>query len=319
MHLPVDEIITMIIDNIVKRNSPVPIPKNIAHGWAREIGIPKGGETILYTGQLYQLIPYIDSLVTYIEKFSVDNRMLLKIGVYLNKIFNVSRYIVRPSKNEVLRQDNILKNIAMLLKTLGVKYGYLYEDDLYSGVLLYDLGVDDIFAKHARKVYERFKKYNIRKIITIDPHTTHILRSIYPKFIPDFDMEVKSYLEVMYETDATSKKKIDKEVVIHDPCFYARYENIIMPQRRLLEKAGINILEPRRTRKLTFCCGGPVESLSPSMSKKIAEERLNQLRSKSDNIVVMCPLCYVNLKRVAKENINLIDISQLLYDAYVSS
>ncbi len=318
MHLPIDEIITMIIDNIVKRDSPIPIPRNVAHGWAREIGILKGGETILYTGQLYQLIPYIDSLVTYIEKIS-GKEMLLKIGVFINKIFNVSRFVARPSKNDILQQNNILKNIGMLLKTLGVEYGYLYEDELYSGVLLHDLGIDDIFAKHARKVYEKFRKYNVKKIITVDPHTTHVLRSVYPKFISDFDIEVKSYLEVVYETDIPPKKKINKKVVIHDPCFYARYENITIPQRVLLEKASIMILEPKRTKELTYCCGGPVESLSPSMSKKIAEVRFNQLKNKSNNIVVMCPLCYANLRRVAKENTNLIDISQLLYDAYVIS
>ena len=319
MRLPVDEIITMLIDNIVKRNSPIPISENVAHGWAEEIDIPRGGDTILYTGQLYQLVPYIDSLVTYIEKFSEKNRMLLKIGVYLNKMFNITRFAARPPKDDIIRQNNVLKNIATLLKAFGVEYGYLYEDELYSGVLLYDLGVDDVFAKHAKKVYGIFRKYNIKKIITVDPHTTHILRSVYPKFIQDFDIEVKSYLEVLYNIHIKPKKKINKKFVIHDPCFYARYENIIMPQRRLLEKAGIKILEPERTRELTFCCGGPIESLSPSMSKKIAVSRLNQLTTKSNNVIVMCPLCYANLKRVTKENINLIDISQLLYEAYVAS
>ena len=38
-----------------------------------------------------------------------------------------------------------------------------------------------------------------RRVITIDPHTTNMLRSVYPKLIPGYDIQVKTYLEVLAE------------------------------------------------------------------------------------------------------------------------
>ncbi len=36
-------------------------------------------------------------------------------------------------------------------------------------------------------------------MITIDPHTTNMLRSVYPKLLPGYDVEIKTYLEVLAE------------------------------------------------------------------------------------------------------------------------
>ena len=45
-----------------------------------------------------------------------------------------------------------------------------------------------------------FKKNGVEKIITVDPHTTHTLRTVFPEFVKGFDIEVKSYLEVLAES-----------------------------------------------------------------------------------------------------------------------
>ena len=315
MPISLEDVVSIIIENTEKRLSPIPVPKKVIYSWADGLDIPRGGKNILYTGLLYQLAPYIDSMVKYLEEMEIRGGTLLKVGKIVSKIIDVSKFISRVSEKDIEKQYVIIRNIALLLKSLGVKFGYLYEDELYSGVLLYDLGIEDVFAKHIKKVYKKFIEYGVKNIITIDPHTTHILRKIYPEFLPDFDINVKNYLEILYELDPKPKKFLNINVVIHDPCFYARYEGIIEPQRKLLEKAGIKILEPERTKELTFCCGGPVESVSPRLSHAVAKMRADELKNKGENIVVMCPLCYINLKR-ASADIKLIDISSYLYEIY---
>jgi len=63
MPLPTGDVIGILADNLRLRGSVLPIPKRNATRWARGLNLPRGGETVLYTGQMYQLIPYIEGLV----------------------------------------------------------------------------------------------------------------------------------------------------------------------------------------------------------------------------------------------------------------
>ena len=204
-----------------------------------------------------------------------------------------------------------------LFKEAGVEFGYLYRDELYSGALVYDEGIDSVFEMHARRVYERFKKHGVQKVITVDPHSTSILRTAYPKIINGFDLEVKSYLEVLGERAMEPAKKLNRELVIHDSCVYSRYEDIVAEPRALLERAGVSIQEPELSGKQTHCCGGPAESLSPSTAKAIAQKRLAQLQEAGQSVVAMCPICLLNLKEAADgASASVDDISTSLAEAY---
>ena len=312
MPLPLKEVIEIIIDNTRKRGSPVPIPVEDVVGWAEGLNLPRGGSVVIYTGLLYQMIPYIDSFVKHLEDLEKSSvaPVLMKVGRVVGRVIDLSK-IIRVPREEIKKQHDVIRNIARLLIKAGVNFGYLYEDDMYSGALLYDLGLDDVFLEHATKVHQIFKKYGVREIITIDPHTTHIMRSIYPKYIEDFDIKVINYLEILYDKKLNCRS-LEIDVTIHDPCIYSRYENIIDQPRKLLSNIGVKIIEPSRTKKMTFCCGGPIESLSPSLSKNIARIRMEELSTLSKRIVVMCPICYLSLSRVKTDDIDLRDISDYL-------
>jgi Fe-S oxidoreductase len=110
----------------------------------------------------------------------------------------------------------------------------------------------------------------------------------------------------------------NKELVIHDSCVYARYEGMIEQPRNLLTNAGVTAKEPELTGRSTYCCGGPIESLFPSKAHEIAESRVSQLKENGENIVTMCPICLVNLRKAAGESCHISDISNTLADAYLS-
>ena len=190
--------------------------------------------------------------------------------------------------------------------------------DLYSGALVYDGGMDESFASHAQRVFEVFRKKGVRRVITVDPHTTSILRDVYPKFIEDFDIEVKSYLEVLADKDLSVAVEQKKELVIHDSCVYARYEGIIEQPRKLLSDAGVTVKEPELTGRSTYCCGGPIESLFPSKAHEISGKPHRPVKEQGENIVTMCPICQVNLRKAAQGSCQIDDISEILSDAYLS-
>ena len=230
--------------------------------------------------------------------------------------------MARPSAEERAVYDQVPINVVHLLRKAGVEFGALYEDDLYSGALAYDLGLDEVVVEHAKKVHAVFKKRGVKTVITIDPHTTTMLRSVYPKILKDYDIEVKSYLEVLAEkgfgSNGHSARTLSGEVVMHDSCVFARYEGVVDEPRELLAAAGITVRDPENTGRQTWCCGGPVESLYPAKAIANAEKRVAQLREAAPDAVTMCPMCFVNLSNAAGDTMRFKDISQYLREAYAS-
>jgi Fe-S oxidoreductase len=322
MPLPIKEVLGILTDNLRIRKSVLPISRRAATGWAKDLGISEGGDTVIYTGLMYQLTPFITGLVNALE--NLEGSFLLKfikLGRFANKFINISKFFGRVDKEEIKRNNQTLYTIARLLQKADVDFGYLYDDELYTGALIYDLGVDEVFDRHAMKVCKILQENKVKRVITVDPHTTNMLREVYPARIKDFNIEVKSYLEVLVEKDIKPVKQTNGEVIIHDSCVYARYEDVINEHRILLENAGMTISEPENTGKYTFCCGGPVESLFPDKALVVGKERVSQLKKAGEKAAVMCPICYANLSRSVSsdDNIDIKDITDFLKNAYLDN
>jgi Fe-S oxidoreductase len=321
MPLPKKAVLGILADNLSLRGSVLPLSKDVATGWARGLDIPAGGETVLYTGHMYQLMPLIGAMTGQMKGLE-DSWItgLMDYGRLVNKIINVAAFMARSKKEERRAYDRTLRLIAMMLRESGVSFGYLYEKELYTGALIYDQGVDKVFVDHARRVQRMFADHGVVRAITVDPHTTNMLRHVYPEVLDGFDLEVQSYLEVMAERNPEIKRRLDGQVVVHDSCVYARYEGVIEQPRVLLERSGLTVESPELSGTLTHCCGGPIESLFPGKAQLIAEKRMAQLVAAGDNIVTMCPICLVNLKHAAEGNhARVKDIAENLAEAFVGS
>jgi len=252
MPLPTGDVIGILADNLRLRRSVLPLSAKVATKWTEGLGLPHGGETVLYTGLMYQLIPYIEGLVKAEMRFG-DSWLgkYTGLGRKVNRVVNISAFMARPSAEERAIYDQVPINVVHLLRKAGVEFGALYEEDLYSGALAYDLGADEVLAEHAKRVHAVFKKRGVKTVITIDPHTTTMLRSVYPKVLEGYDIEVRSYLEVLadkgFGTNGHVTKILSGEVVVHDSCVFARYEGIVDEPRELLAAAGVTIRDPENT------------------------------------------------------------------------
>ncbi len=317
MPLPTGEVIGILGDNLRLRGSVLPIPPRKSTRWARGLGLPRGGATVLYTGQMYQIIPYIEAMVQ-VEQRIADTPLTryAALGRHVNRFVNITALMTHPSRKVRAAYDETLRNIARLLQQAGAEFGYLYEDDLYSGALAHDMGLDEVVAEHARRVVGILRAHGVKNVITVDPHTTTMLRTVYPTVVPGLDIGVRSYLEVLASHDPPVRKKLDGTVAIHDSCVYARYENVVQEPRRLLRDAGLTVAEPEYAGLGTWCCGGPVESLYPVKAVAVARTRVSQLQAVSDQAVTMCPLCLVNLRKAADVDLHVDDISYYLVRAY---
>jgi hypothetical protein len=314
MSIPIAPILGIFADNVRKRGSVLPLSKRTATGWARGLDIPRGGETVLYTGHMYQMVPAIDAMSAQLSL--LENSFLTRffgIGRFINKFISLSFFMgLTASAKKKRHSDQVLRDIVELLRGAGVKFGYLYEQEFYAGALLYDDGLDEVFAEHARRVTAHLKKLGVRRLITVDPHTTKMFRQAFPHFVKDFDIEVVNYLEVLAQAQPQAVQSIGEEVVVHDSCVYARYENIADQPRALLQAAGLSVREPKLSGKFTHCCGGPLESLFPAEAHRISGNRVEQLEAEGKNVVTMCPFCWVNLSKAAGDHLVIDDIASRL-------
>jgi len=291
-------------------------------GWADGLHLPASGKTLLLTGRMYQMLPYAvqaTSLVTTARPFLAMKGVggLLALGNRLAGPFVLG---LRGRGETILAEKGkkALRGILAGLKGAGISPAYLYDDEPYSGVLLHDLGLEGKIGPHVEKVYRLLKDRGVERVITVDPHTTHMMKDVYPTYLRGFDIEVKHYLELLSKSpdDMPMGPRADfpESFVLHDPCVLARDLGMVEEARKVARKLGIHILEPESAGLDTACCGGPVEYAFPDLSEQISFTRAKELAAVSKQVLVLCPICLMNLRKHENHlGIRVWDLGEALY------
>jgi Fe-S oxidoreductase len=296
MYNPKD-IIEVIAGNVKKTRSPFGIPRPLVNNWWKKMGLRREGEAILFTGMMYQFMPYIEMTTRHMARLE-DTRLgsLVRFGKYQPKrLSGIALAMMTPGGEKKKANEN-LQNIARVLMKSQVDFYYKPKLDFYSGILLYDLGDQEGFVGHARFVAETLRNAGVKKIITVDPHTTYALKVLYPEFT-GIQFDVKAYFELVNFQSNNGTM----QVTLHDPCFYGRYLELSHAPRKALERLGVQCVEVRSSGNFTNCCGGPAESISPKLAREVMERRVQELQSTGAPIVAMCPICLGNLRKSGAE------------------
>ena len=299
-------IIEILADNVRKTMSPFGIPKSMVNTWWKdEQGLEKGGETLLVTGLMYQFVPFIETATSQLERFEDTKWMtwLPYARLVPPWISGIGLALMTPGQAK-RKASQYVKNIVTVLRKSGKRFGYRPDLDEYSGILLYDLGDQENFVRHAKRVAAKLQQAGVRKIITIDPHTTYALKVLYPKYA-GVSFEVRTYFEDLVLSGQNGGKKL----TLHDPCFYGRYLELSDAPRKTLTELGYQCVDVRECGTFTSCCGGPAESISPKLASQIGFRRLESLQATEAQLVAMCPICLNNLE---KAGANVVDLSTVL-------
>ncbi len=291
------DIIDIIAGNVKATRNPFGIPKFLVNRWHKGTNLPREGDAMLFTGLMYQFVPYIETSTKYLARYE-DTPLgdSIRFAKYIPSILSGIGLSMITSGNEKKKYSVILRDIAKILKASEVDFFYRPDLDDYSGVLLYDLGDQEGFVKHARYVAEKLKQAGIKKLITVDPHTTYALKVLFPQYV-DAHFEVQTYFEL---TNFQSKNG-HRRIVLHDPCFYGRYLALSNVPQKVLARLGVECAPIRNAGAFTSCCGGPAESISPKLSTEVGTRRVAELRVPGEKIVAMCPICLGNLKKMGAD------------------
>jgi len=297
----------MMTSVTLKYNNPLGIRKRCA-AWAGGLEFDTSSSDLLFTGNMYQLMSY--------ERGMNSLRGLLG-RILTNKLSHfVSRHpsliLLSPKlKDKKLdkRMSNTLRNIVNLLKESGVSVNYLGADEPYPGTFLYDLGYLEEFKKYAKRVSDLFHKANVKRIITVDPHSYDLLKNVYPLYVEDFNFSITHYLDLIRIPLLYRNRKI----TLHEPCHFALRSPEYNAEIKIL-KSTANLVLPEKSGKKLRCCGGPDELLFPELSDRISQKRYNELEETGAvNIITACPICFSNLSKTDK----VVDISDFIVQSAI--
>jgi Fe-S oxidoreductase len=218
------------------------------------------------------------------------------------------------------RSKEIIKSFVTILQRAGMlnKVAILGDEETCCGDPARRLGEESRFQEIVLNNKQIFEKYNVKKIITICPHGYNVFKNEYPEFGVRLEVYHHSQIIQRLISDGKISVKEGKEILtIHDPCYLARYNKVVEPQRKILIKLGV-VKEPPRRGEKTFCCGagGANYWYDVPEEKRISHIRFEELvATGASTIVTLCPFCNAMLsdaKRTKESAVAVKDIAEVV-------
>jgi Fe-S oxidoreductase len=172
---------------------------------------------------------------------------------------------------------------------------------------------------------EIFKKYEVKKILTICPHCFNIFKNEYPDLGGKY--EVINYTQFLNKSIVEGSLKVDPSVfkdariTYHDPCYLGRANSIYSEPRSILGSLTGNLVEMNRNQSFALCCGAGgaqmFKEAEPGKKEVFLERTEDALKTGADIIATACPFCMTMLTDGIKyknkeEEIKNYDIAELI-------
>lgn len=222
-----------------------------------------------------------------------------------------------------MRSQKISRALVKILHHAGVKFAILGNKEKNSGDTARRLGNEFLFQQLAMDNIAQFEKYNVKKIITIDPHAYNVLKKEYPDL--GFEAEVYHHTEVLAELLKQGRIKPTKEVkeriTYHDSCYLGRYNQVYDPPRYILSQIpGVELVEMKRNRSNGMCCGagGGLMWLEETEGVRINVARTEQALEVNPTVIgSACPYCLTMLSdgtkaKEVEEQVKTMDVAEIL-------
>lgn len=233
------------------------------------------------------------------------------------------------------RVQEIAKAMVETLNRAGVDFAILGAEEVCSGDPGRRLGENGLFEMMVESNYEIFSNYNIKSIVTTCPHCYNTFKNEYPLLRDKLEIEDSADFKVEHFTQLIARlidegrlkfsKEVNKVVTYHDPCYLGRHNGVYDAPRRILKAIpGLKLVEMKRSKENSFCCGGGggrmwMEDLD--VEEKIPEIRVKEaLETKAEILATACPFCLSMLDDALKtvggeEEMQVRDILEIVIQA----
>ena len=170
--------------------------------------------------------------------------------------------------------------------------------------------------------------YEVKKIVTCDPHSFNTLKNEYPELGGNF--EVIHHTQLLKQLLKEEKLSVQggkfkgKRITYHDPCYLGRANQVYEAPRDLIQKLDAELVEMKSCRSKGLCCGAGGAQMfkdAEAGDKEVNIERTEQvLEVQPDIVAAACPFCNTmmtdGIKNKEQEgNIQVMDIAELIANA----
>ena len=223
------------------------------------------------------------------------------------------------------RYKKVTRAFVKILTHLNISYAVLGVEESSSGDVARRAGNEMLFQMQAMTNIEIMNSYEVKKIITCDPHAFNTFKNEYPDYDGNYD--VIHHTQFLQQLIAEGKIKIDSDlfkdkiITYHDPCYLGRANGEYNAPREVLAAIPSKKIEMKRNRSNALCCGaggGQMFKEAEKGDKEIFIERTEDaLEIGASIIVTACPYCMVMMTDGLKyknreEEIKNYDIAELI-------
>lgn len=197
------------------------------------------------------------------------------------------------------RAQKIARSMAEILQASGVSWAILGKREKCTGDAARRSGNEYLFAQMAEEnvaTLNAAMEAKPKTIVTTCPHCFHTLANEYKDFGGSYT--VRHHTDFIAEL--VSQKKIavgfsDGKVTFHDPCYLGRHNGILQEPRAVIQALGLELSEPPRHGKNSFCCGAGGAQFwkeEEPGAERVSSNRYRELKKTgATTIATGCPFC----------------------------
>ena len=196
------------------------------------------------------------------------------------------------------RSQGIARSMVKVLKSAGVDFAILGEEESCTGDPARRMGNEYLFQIMAQQNVEILNTYNIKTIVTTCPHCFNTIRNEYPQFGGDYEvLHYSQFVDGLIQQGRVKPvKMMNVTVAYHDSCFLGRHNGVYDEPRNVARAIpGLTLVEMSpRCRERGFCCGagGGHMWIEESQGERINHVRTDHfLDTGADTVGVSCPFC----------------------------
>jgi succinate dehydrogenase/fumarate reductase iron-sulfur protein len=206
-----------------------------------------------------------------------------------------------------IRNQETARIMASIFHNMHVTFATLGTEEWCCGDHMLRLGEKGLFEELAEHNISMFKKFDAQRIVTLSPHCYNTFKNDKP--YSDAGLNVQHYTQFLAEAVEKGSIKLTKpirrRIAYHDPCFLGKRNDVFDAPRQILQSMrGLELVEMRRTKQSSFCCGGGAgrvwtEDALPE--KRPSTNRLREALSLNvDAGAGACPYCVTTLEDAVK-------------------
>lgn len=223
------------------------------------------------------------------------------------------------------RYKKVSRDFIKILNHLKINYAVLGTEESDSGDVARRAGNEMLYQMQAMMNIEVLNGYEVKNIVTCDPHDFNTLKNEYPDFEGNYN--VIHHSQFLQKMISEGKLKIDsqefagKKITFHDPCYLGRGNKEYEAPRSILDSIPSTKVEMERNKSFALCCGaggGQMFKEAEKGDKEVFMERTEEaLKTGCDIIATACPFCMVMMTDGIKysnkeESVKNYDIAELV-------